>query len=222
MWVAKFKLKDDKEDIHSPLCEKYQVEMFGFPLTNYEKSGKINLLISATISGSEENKDKFYNDLKKDKRVKFAERYKDFILMQTIHPFSREARREIKIFYNKEYILIKPVHIDKEGWEHWEVGCLDRVELNKIINAAIKYYNGKLISVKDEKIKNITNLEFSPNLSEKQFETIKLALNEGYYNYPRKLTIPELAKKMGKSYSSFQENLRRAENKIVEFFFEYR
>jgi len=221
MWVAKFRLKDE-EDIYSPLCEKYRVELYGFPLTNYEKNKKINLLISGTISGNEEDKGVWAEEIKKDKRVKFFERYKDFFLIQAVHPISRELKREIKIFYNREYILVKPVHIGKDGWEEWEVGCLDRKELNKILEVACKFYNGKIVSVKDEKIKSISNLEFSPGFSEKQFEAIKLAFKEGYYSYPHKLTLPELSKKIGKSYSSFQENLRKAENKLVEFFFKYR
>ena len=80
MWVAKFDLKDE-EDIHSPLCEKYNIEIFGAPLTNFEKKGKINLLMSGTMSGNESDKDKFVEDLKKDKRIKFVNRYKDFILI---------------------------------------------------------------------------------------------------------------------------------------------
>ena len=221
MWVTKFKLKDD-EDIHSPICEKYQVELYGTPLTNYEKKGKINLLVSGILSGKEEDKDKWVEEIRKNHLVKFVERYKDFVLMHIAHPLSRESKREIKVVYNKEYILVRPVHIGKDGWEDWEVGCLDRKELNKIIEAACKFYHGKIISIKNEKIKNVSNLEISPSFSEKQFWAMKFAFKEGYYNYPHKLTLTDLSKKIGKSYSSFQENLRKAENKLVEFFFKYR
>jgi predicted DNA binding protein len=221
MWVAKFKLKDEN-DIYSHLCEKLKIDFFAVPYTQFTKNKKINLLGGGVISGSEENKKQFVNNLKKDSRVKSAEQYHDFVLIHAQHPISREAKEEIKIFYNPQYIKTKPIHMSVDGWEYWEVACLDRNELNKIIKTAIKYYNGKLFSVKKEKLKSVSSLELTPVLTLKQFEAIKLAYKEGYYNYPRKLTIPELAKTIKKSYSTFQENLRKAENKLIDYFLKYR
>ena len=43
---------------------------------------------------------------------------------------------------------------------------------------------------------------------------MELAINAGYYNYPKKITLPELAKKMKISYSTFQAHLKKAEGKI--------
>jgi len=221
MWVAKFKLKDE-EDIYSPLCEKYSIDFYATPNTNFVKQNKINLLGEGIVSGSKENKKKFIKELKKDKRIKIIEQYKDFIFIHAQHPISREIKAEIEIFYNPQYIRIKPVKISKDGWEYWEVGCLNRNELNKIINVAIKHYNGKLFYIRQEKIKNISHLEFTLDLTNKQMQAIKIAFNKGYYNYPRKSTIPELAKSIKKSYSTFQENLRKAENKIISYLLKYR
>ena len=58
MWVAKFKLKDD-EDIYSPLCEKYGVNLFAYPYTFFTKKNTINLMAGAAISGSDLNKQSF-------------------------------------------------------------------------------------------------------------------------------------------------------------------
>jgi len=221
MWVAKFKLKD-KLDIYSPLCEKYKIEFFAVPYTNFLKNNKINLLVGGVVSGSEENQKKFLGKLKEDKRIKNIEVYHDFILVHAQHPISRESKAEIKIFYNPQYLRVKPVHVSSDGWEYWEIACLDRDELNKIINASVKYYSGELIYIKKEKLKSITNLEFRPNLSQKQMEALEIAYKQGYYNYPRKLTIPEMSKKIKRAYSTFQENLRKGENKIIDYFLKYR
>jgi|APSaa5957512576_1039674.scaffolds.fasta_scaffold05539_3 predicted DNA binding protein len=221
MWVAKFKLRDE-DDIYIPLCEKYKIEFYGVPYTNFVKGNKINLLVGGVISGSEENKKLFVQEIKKDKRVKKIEQQHDFILIHAQHPISREAKAEIKIFYNPQYIRIRPIHVSSDGWEYWEVACLDRKELNKLIQSATKYYSGELFSIVEEKLKRITSLEFMPSLTEKQLEAIRIAYRDGYYNYPRKLTIPQLAKSIKKSYSTFQENLRKAENKVLEHFFKYR
>jgi predicted DNA binding protein len=221
MWIAKFKLKDD-EDIYSPLCIKHKIELFAIPLTNFEKNKKINLLLSAIISGKEENKKQFLKELKKDKRVKKVEYHHDFLIIHAQHPISREARAEIKIFYNPQYIQAKPIHLSTDGWEYWEIACLDRNELNKIISAACKHYHGKLFSIKEETLKNITSHELMPSLTPKQFETLQTAFKQGYYNYPRKLTIQQLAKQTKKSYTTFQEHLRKAENKLISYFLKYR
>ena len=221
MWVAKFKLRDD-EDIYSPLCIKHKVTFSATPHTNYIKSGKINLLASGIISGSEQDKINFIQDLKKDKRIKNIETHKDYLFVHAQHPASRESRAEIKIFYNPEYILVKPVKVSSDGWEYWEIACINRTELNKVVSASVKYYHGELISIKNEKLKRIVSTEFMPDLTEKQLETLNLAYKSGYYKYPRKLTIQQLANDLKKSYSTFQENLRKAENKIMEHFLKYR
>ena len=70
MWIAKFKLKDD-EDIYSPLCEKYKIEFFATPYTNFIKNNKINLLLGGITSGTEENKKTFLKELKKDIKCLF-------------------------------------------------------------------------------------------------------------------------------------------------------
>jgi predicted DNA binding protein len=221
MWVARFKLKDD-EDIYSPLCEKHRTEFFAFPYTNFIRDRKINLLVGGVISGSEENKRGFLEDLNKDKRVKNIEQHHDFILVHAQHPISRESKAEIKIFYNPQYIRVKPVHVASDGWEYWEVACLDREELNKLVRAAVKHYHGELSSMKREILKSVTSLGLMTNLTEKQFEAINVAFKEGYYRYPRRLTLPQLAEITKKSYSTFQENLRKAERKIIEHFLKYR
>ncbi len=221
MWVAKFKLKDDK-DIYSPICKKFKVDFYAHPYTNFVKNKRINLLVGGIISGSEENKNKFFKEIKKNNRVKSAERYHNFIFVHAQHLLSRETEAEIRIFYNPQYIRTKPVHVATDGWEYWEVACLDRKELNRLVQVSTKYYHGKLFSIKDEKLKNITSLEFAPHLTDKQSEAIKIAFKEGYYNYPRKCTLPHLAKLNKKAYSTFQENLRKAENNIIEYFTKYR
>ncbi len=221
MWIAKFKLKDD-EDIYTPLSKKHKVDMSFYPYSNFIKDDIIHLLSGAIIFGTEKNKDIFVMDLKKDSRIKKVERHHDFLFIYAQHPASREARSEILIFYNPQYIRVKPIQVSSDGWEYWEVACLDRTELNKLVQSAIKNYHGKLFSIQQDKIKGVSSIELAPKLSEKQLEAIKTAFDEGYYTYPRKLTISSLAKMTKKSYSTFQENLRKAENKLMSHFLKYR
>ncbi len=221
MWIARFKLRDD-EDVYLPVCLRNKVECFAIPYTNFEKGGKIHLLVGIVMNGKESQKQKFVTDLGKERQIVSIDRHHDFLLIHARHSASREAKAEIKIFYNPQYLMAKPVHLRLDGWEYWEVACVDRVELNKLVDAAIKYYHGELTSIKEENLHNIANLGFTPELTEKQLEALKLAYKEGYYGYPRKLTIPELAGRIKKSYSTFHEHLRKAENKLIDYFLMYR
>ena len=221
MWVAKFKLKDDK-DIYTSLCKKYDIEFYAYPYTNFIKNKKINLVVGGIISGLGNNKKRFINELRKDKRVKTIDRYHDFIIVHVQHPLSRESKAEIGIFYNPQYIIVKPVHASSDGWEYWEVACLDRKELNKLVKIAEENYHGKLFSIMEEKVKGITSLGLMPGLTDKQNEILRIAYKKGYYGYPRKVTINQIAKEVKKSYSTVQEILRRAESKMIEFFLKYR
>ena len=60
--------------------------------------------------------------------------------------------------------------------------------------------------------------EYSYSLTEKQEEMVLFAYLMGYYSFPRKISLRELAEKLGISVSTLAEHLRRAEAKIVEAF----
>ncbi|VVB61751.1 Bacterioopsin transcriptional activator [uncultured archaeon] len=220
MWIARFRLKDEA-DIYSPLCQKHHIEFFGYPLTSFKKNNKMNLLVAGTLSGKDGDKEKFLLDLKKDGRVKRVEESNDFILIHAAHPLKREILSEITTFYNPECITVKPVRVSSDGWEYWELACLDKKELSKAIRAAQKHYHGKLFSIRKESLRTISMRGVLPDMTEKQKGAIELAFKEGYYEYPKKLTIPELAKIGNCAYSTFQEHLKKAEKKAIEDFFKF-
>jgi len=56
-----------------------------------------------------------------------------------------------------------------------------------------------------------------PELPEKQKGAIELAYEEGYYSYPKKSDLKDLAKIAKVSVPTFQENLRKAEIKLLPF-----
>ena len=54
-----------------------------------------------------------------------------------------------------------------------------------------------------------------PKLSKKQKDALSVAVKEGYYGFPRKKELNDLAKLSKVSFSTFREHLRKAENKII-------
>ena len=55
-----------------------------------------------------------------------------------------------------------------------------------------------------------------PDLSPRQREAFVAAHERGYYEIPRAVTTDELAAEMGVERRTFEEHLRRAENKLVD------
>ncbi len=60
--------------------------------------------------------------------------------------------------------------------------------------------------------------EYDYWLTEKQEEMLIVAYLMGYYSFPRRISLRELAERLGISVSTLAEHLRRAEAKVVEAF----
>ena len=53
------------------------------------------------------------------------------------------------------------------------------------------------------------------DLTEKQMDALLTAYNNGYYNLPRKANVQDIAHKKRVSRTTYQEHLKKAENKLV-------
>jgi hypothetical protein len=60
-----------------------------------------------------------------------------------------------------------------------------------------------------------------PSLSDGQQRALSLAVAAGYYEIPRGATTGEIADEMGVSRRTFEEHLRRGENKIIKNLLDY-
>jgi predicted DNA binding protein len=63
-------------------------------------------------------------------------------------------------------------------------------------------------------------VEESGILTPKQLEAIRIAFRRGFYNYPRKIRISDLAMEAGSARSTFQEHLRLAEIRLITHTFQ--
>jgi predicted DNA binding protein len=67
----------------------------------------------------------------------------------------------------------------------------------------------------DVKILRLTSIADVESLTSRQRSIVEVALEQGYFDYPRRITLRSLAKKVGVSASTVSEVLRRAEKKIL-------
>jgi predicted DNA binding protein len=68
-------------------------------------------------------------------------------------------------------------------------------------------------------LKRTTKLSKKTMLTNRQEEIVKAAFEKGYYDYPKKITIKELANVFDVSPSTLNEILQRGEKKVMRWYF---
>jgi predicted DNA binding protein len=95
-----------------------------------------------------------------------------------------------------------------DGTVEWTLAFTGREALNEMLD----HLKNEKVDVKILRLSSVADVE---NLTEHQRSLVETALEEGFFDYPRRITLRELAKKTGVSASSASEVLRRAEKKIL-------
>ncbi|MDD5191596.1 MAG: helix-turn-helix domain-containing protein [Candidatus Nanoarchaeia archaeon] len=212
MWAAKITFDGSNALIGSRTL-KHKVNLFAFPLSYFYERNHIVVNITGNLLGKEKNKRDFVRDFKKADRLVNLEFNEDFFIGTIKEPTFA------KTLYNKDIIHLSPALIDENGQEILNIACFKKEKLAKAINTLEKTYEAKINYIEERKIKNISIIKQNPELTNKQKQAMSLAIKNGYYNYPRKIDIQQLAKLSKLSFSTFHAHLRKAEQKLLPFYF---
>jgi len=208
MWIAKIKYKHNC--ILGNRCNKFNISLQGIAFSVFKEKNKIITSSMFHMIGDEENLDKFIKDLKKEKLVIKLERKKDMFFL-----LEKASNKAVK-YFNPKIIFVKPVLIDNEGYEYWEISSWEKTEISKFINSIKEDMDEfKLIKFVNTKINNIYFPKLMPNITHKQKRSIELAIEHGYYKTPKKTSLRKLAKLMNISLATYQQHLRIAEEKLI-------
>lgn len=101
---------------------------------------------------------------------------------------------------------------NEDGNILWKIIASDIGPLNKLIERLRK--QGYAVEVK--KIKEIKRRE---DLTRRQEEIIRIALEKGYFDNPKRISIRELGELIGVSISTLSEILRSGQKKILASYF---
>jgi len=213
MWIAKIKLDSQKTLMGKNALEN-NVSLIGFPLSQYIQAPWIFVNLAGTIFGAEIDKKNFIKSMKNENRVVNIEANGDFIIATVKDP------DYLHPFYDKGIIHVSPALISNNGYEVVTLGSFDRNKLMEIAEVLGKEYKAELLSIKRKKVKSLSIVKIGPELTKKQKDAISLAIKNGYYNVPRKTSVEKLAKLSNLSFSTFQVHLRKAESKLIPYYFE--
>ena len=95
-----------------------------------------------------------------------------------------------------------------DGTVDWTLAFNKREALTELLDRMKQEH----VDVKILKLSSVADVE---NLTSHQRTLVETALEEGFFDYPRRITLRQLSKKMGISASTASEVLRRAERKIL-------
>lgn len=206
MWETKIEAKMPQGAV-AKYALKYGVTIIGYPVNWYEHKGKTYLVTTGLIKGK--NIEKAITAMRKDKdylRVEYSDSH-----ITTFIRISKEA-----LDFDKNIIFLRPVIILPDATEIIEIGAHTKKDSLRVYNDYKKVNpDTKLKWIKYNKKSIITTFSLGEPLTEKQSTALNLAKQNGYYDYPHKITIEELAKIMKISRTTFQEHLRKAERKVI-------
>ncbi len=208
MWVGEFKAWH-KSSVLLELTKGIDGHIANYYLNAFTEKGKDYLFRVALCAGRE--KEKLKEGIRRDPRIRVMGIEGDQVF------FAIESKTVFhKLMLDRKEFMAKPI-ILKDGWEYWTVASWRKEDLTALfdkINSLKGEASAEIVSIKEQKL----NL-FLPNalesLTGKQREIMQKAFKAGYYSFPRKASLEDIAKKQGIPRTTFQNHLRKAENKII-------
>ncbi len=219
MWKMHLKVRHDDCPVVTR-CKRFGVDVLSHPSTWYALGTEKRVTHICFLQGSPERKTAFMKDFEKDPHLVRLELEGDLF---TYEYRLKRGGQHVQLYYNNRMVFVEPVFNSKDGHEYWHVASWDKAVLSKFFEDLVKNMDFvQMLSFGQSRLKNVYFPNVMPKLSPRQVQAVSLASQRGYYAYPRKVTLRELAKAAGVSLSTFQESLRKAEivllPKIIEQF----
>lgn len=216
MWSLKFTI-ENKDTCDALLTKKYKVTSYFYPVDFYRTSKKcVHILSVQILEGEKSEIDKFIKALKNCPKVEKLEQYKNIIVV-----LMKEEEKFYDLFFNPMLYHPAPA-ILREGFETWHISAWERNPLEKLIksieSAKEAFPSFELHSFAKTNLSEIYFPKIFPEIPEMQKKAFQLALKKGYYTWPRKVNLKNLANEMNLSVATFHEHLRKAEAKLLANF----
>ena len=123
--------------------------------------------------------------------------------------------------FEQHNCLYQSPTIYRQGWEHYTVIAFDESDIQALLGNLRADRDIELLSKTAIKETQIPHTMLTPvdrlfdTLTDRQLAALQLALESGYYRQPRGTSLRELADRTNVSKSTYEEHLRKAENKLL-------
>jgi len=123
--------------------------------------------------------------------------------------------------FEEHNCLYQSPTIYRQGWEHYTVVAFDGDDVRELLGDLRSDREIELLSKTSISETQIPHSMLAPasqlfeDLTDRQLAALQLALERGYYEQPRKTSLRELAEQTAVARSTYEEHLRKAENKLL-------
>ncbi|MCT9098215.1 helix-turn-helix domain-containing protein [Haloarchaeobius sp. HME9146] len=117
--------------------------------------------------------------------------------------------------------LYQPPTVHQQGWEHYTVIAFDEGDVRSLLSELDADRDIEVLSKTALAEQQVPHSMLTPvdqlfeGLTDRQLAALQLALERGYYEQPRKTSLRDLAAQTSVARSTFEEHLRKAENKLL-------
>ena len=123
--------------------------------------------------------------------------------------------------FEKYNTLYQPPTVHRQGWEHYSVIAFDESNVRALLQDLEGDRDVDVLSKTTITEQQIPHSMLAPvdqlfeDVTDRQMAALRLALESGYYEQPRKTSLRALAEQTAVARSTYEEHLRKAENKIL-------
>lgn len=207
MWVAEFRAWHDSWT--SMVTRECDAEITTYYLNYFNERGKRYVSKVAEFSGRE--KEKALALFCRDPRIRVLEKTAGGVVYQL-----PEKEGFHHFVLDRTTFLVEPV-LCRNGSEYWKVGSTSKknlLNLYRNIRKLGRRAGIELLGIREERPRFYKEDALS-HLTHLQCKAVKAAKAAGYYEYPRKVSAQQLARKEGVPASTFIERLRKAETRLM-------
>ncbi|QSG12843.1 Transcriptional regulator, contains HTH domain [Halapricum desulfuricans] len=123
--------------------------------------------------------------------------------------------------FEEHNCLYQPPTIHRQGWEHYTVIAFDDADVRALLQDLADDREIEVLSKTSIEQDPVPHSMLAPvdrlfeGLTDRQLAALRLALERGYYEQPRRTSLRELAAQTAVARSTYEEHLRKAENKLL-------
>ncbi|MEM3948551.1 MAG: helix-turn-helix domain-containing protein [Zestosphaera sp.] len=160
---------------------------------------------------------------KKDRISKFLDISKSYADVKHAEVFNVPGLPQVILLTKRNYGVLKAIHkvggvragpvVVERGFKHFPV-LIPRYSKSRVLKY-VEDFSPCDVSAKLLESRTTFGSILPPSLSEYELQVLRIAFEEGYFEWPRRVRLEDLASKMDISKATVAEHLRKALKKVL-------